>query len=67
MVRAKDNIFIERFWKTIKYEDIYLKSYENGIDLYTGIKEFITFYNQRRLHQSLEYQTPESLFLSKAA
>ena len=64
--RAIDNIFIERFWKTIKYEDIYLKVYENGIDLYQGVKAFVNFYNQERPHQSLDYQTPQAL-LTKAA
>ncbi len=64
--RAIDNIFIERFWKTIKYEDIYLKVYENGIDLYKGVKAFVDFYNQERPHQSLNYQTPKAL-LTKAA
>lgn len=65
--RAIDNIYIERFWKTIKYEDIYLKVYENGIDLYNGVKAFMEFYNQARLHQSLHYKTPESIYRLAAA
>lgn len=65
--RAIDNIFIERFWKTIKYEDIYLKSYKCGVELYTGLKKFIYFYNKERLHQSLKYRTPESLYFQKTA
>lgn len=65
--RAIDNIFIERLWRTIKYEHIYLHSYENGVDLYKGIKQFLYFYNKERVHQSLNYQTPEVLYKTKAA
>lgn len=65
--RAIDNIFIERLWRTVKYEDIYLHSYENGVDLYKGMKQFLHFYNKERLHQSLNYQTPEVLYKTKAA
>ena len=60
--RAIDNIFIERFWKTIKYEDVYLKVYADGLDLYKGLEAFIKFYNQERLHQSLDYQTPAKAY-----
>jgi putative transposase len=65
--RAIDNIFIERFWKTIKYEDVYLKTYKDGLDLHQGIKAFINFYNYERLHQSLDYKTPKSVYLMAAA
>ncbi len=50
--RALDNIFIERFWRTIKYEDIYLKEYRDGKELYRGLLEYIQFYNFERKHQS---------------
>lgn len=60
--RAIDNIFIERFWKSLKYEDVYLKIYADGISLYDGLKKYIQFYNQQRLHQSLNYQTPEAIY-----
>ena len=60
--RAIDNIFIERFWKSLKYEDVYLKIYADGISLYDGLKKYIQFYNQKRLHQSLNYQTPEAIY-----
>lgn len=60
--RAIDNIYIERFWKTVKYEDVYLKVYKNGIDLYQGLNAFIGFYNQERLHQSLAYKTPQQIY-----
>ncbi len=60
--RAIDNIFIERLWRSVKYEDVYLKAYENGVDLYNGLSEYFSFYNQQRIHQSLKYKTPESVY-----
>ena len=60
--RALDNIFIERLWRSVKYEDIYLKAYENGVDLYQGLSKYFSFYNRERLHQSLKYKTPESVY-----
>jgi putative transposase len=56
--RALDNIFIERFWRTIKYEHIYLRAYGDGQELNRGLTEYFRFYNQERKHQSLGYQTP---------
>lgn len=56
--RAFDNIFVERLWRTVKYEDIYLKNYEAVPALRTGLNEYFTFYNDERPHQSLGYQTP---------
>lgn len=64
--RAIDNIFIERFWRSIKYEQIYLCPAQDGVELYEGVKGYITFYNTVRLHQSLEYQTPESRYKQAA-
>lgn len=60
--RAIDNIFIERLWRTVKYENIYLNNYEDGVSLYRGLVGYFDFYNQERLHQSLNYKTPKSLF-----
>jgi len=60
--RALDNIFIERFWRTIKYEDIYLKEYRDGNELYRGLLEYIQFYNFERKHQSLLNLTPNQVF-----
>lgn len=60
--RALDNIFIERFWRNVKYENVYLNVYENGLDLYKGLAEYFNFYNKERLHQSLGYLTPESMY-----
>jgi len=57
--RVIDNIFIERFWRTLKYEEVYTKSYETVAECRASIGEFIRKYNQDRLHQSLgEYDTP---------
>ena len=63
--RAYDNIFVERLWRTIKYEDVYLKKYESGYAAQNGLKNFITFYNEERPHQSLGYVTPKSLYSAK--
>jgi putative transposase len=60
--RAIDNIFIERFWRTIKYEDIYLKAYENGVALYKGVEKYMKFYNTKRKHQNLNNITPKVLY-----
>jgi putative transposase len=60
--RALDNIFIERFWRTIKREHIYLYAYDNGLDLYIGLSQYFNFYNSQRKHQALNYQTPSHFF-----
>lgn len=62
--RAIDNIFIERLWRSVKYEDIYLHSYENGIELYNGLKRYFKFYNFERRHSSLDYRKPEDVYLA---
>ena len=59
--RAIDNIFVERLWRTVKYEDIYLKAYVDGWQLETGLQAYFEFYNCRRFHQGLAYQTPEQV------
>jgi putative transposase len=60
--RALDNIFIERLWKSVKYECIYLHVFEDGVQLYEGLLEYFQFYNHERIHQSLDYRTPASLY-----
>lgn len=60
--RALDNIFIERLWRSVKYEDIYPRGYESLKDLRIGLKRYFTFYNEERLHQSLEYRTPAEVY-----
>jgi putative transposase len=59
---ALDNIYIERFWKTLKYEDIKFKYYVEVSDLKEGVANFIRFYNHNRFHQSLEYKTPDEVY-----
>jgi putative transposase len=56
--RALDNIFVERLWRTVKYEDIYLKEYATVPHLDAGLAAYFRFYNHERLHQSLDYRTP---------
>ena len=51
--RWMDNVFIERVWRSLKYEDIYLKGYADGREAKAGIGEYFAFYNERRLHQAL--------------
>ena len=65
--RAIDNIYIERFWRTIKYEDIYLKVYENGVSLYRGVERYMHFYNTKRKHQHLDNKTPKALYTKQVA
>lgn len=63
--RALDNIFTERLWRTIKYEEVYLKEYASPREARTGISDYLDFYNYRRLHQALDYQTPASIYFKK--
>ena len=64
--RALDNVFIERLWRTIKYEDIYLKDYEDVDDLYEGLISYLAFYDHERPHQALNYGTPHEAYHSPA-
>lgn len=60
--RALDNAFIERLWRSLKYEDIYLKEYATVDELYEGLLRYFEMYNYERLHQSLDYQTPYRVY-----
>ena len=60
--RALDNIFIERFWRALKYEHIYLNPANGGIELYEGVRKYIGFYNSERRHTSINNNTPEKYF-----
>jgi putative transposase len=64
--RALDNIFIERFWRTIKYDKINIVVPENGLELFKTCQEFIEYYNQQRPHKSIDYQTPISYYQDAA-
>lgn len=65
--RCMDNIFTERFWRSLKYENVYIKGYENINEAHRGIAEYMTFFNTIRPHESLSYQTPQEIhfFLSE--
>jgi putative transposase len=56
--RALDNVFVERLWRSVKYEDIYIKDYERVPELGSGLRAYFRFYDEDRPHQSLGYQTP---------
>ena len=60
--RVFDNIFIERLWRTVKYEDIYLRNYSTVTELSQGLKQYFSFYNNERFHQSLDYRTPVQVY-----
>lgn len=64
--RALDNVFIERLWRTVKYEDIYLKRYESGADCHQGLKNYFRFYSHERPHQALGYRTPWAVHISRS-
>ena len=63
--RVFDNIFIERLWRTVKYENIYIKDYKTIPDLKTGLIEYFDFYNGERYHQNLDYKTPWEVYIGK--
>ncbi len=62
--RALDNIFVERLWRNVKHEDVYLKGYANMAELTVGLAQYFAFYNEERPHQSLSYQTPSKVHKS---
>lgn len=63
--RAMDNIFTERFWRSLKYEEVYLKDYATVLEARESINAYITFYNYERTHQSLNYKTPADIYFGK--
>lgn len=62
--RAFDNIFIERLWRTVKHEEVYLKEYSSVAIALRSLSDYFDFYNNQRLHQSLKYQTPAAVHFS---
>ncbi len=65
--RALDNVFVERLWRSVKYEDIYIRGYETVPELQRGLARYFVFYNQERLHQSLGYETPLEVYRGAGA
>jgi len=63
--RCMDNIFTERLWRTVKYENIYLNQYQNAEEANQGLAEYFQFYNEKRKHQSLGYKTPAQIYFAK--
>ena len=64
--RALDNIFTERLWRTIKYEEVYMHDYTSPKEARQQLRDYMQFYNHQRLHQSLDYQTPASVYFHQA-
>ena len=60
--RALDNVYVERLWRSVKYEEIYLKGYETAGDLRRGLRKYFLHYNHSRPHQSLGYLTPAEIY-----
>jgi len=63
--RFLDNIFIERLWRSLKYEEVYLKEYGLVSEARAGIERYFQFYNHERLHASLDYRTPASIYMGR--
>jgi putative transposase len=64
--RALDNVFVERLWRSVKYEDVYLKDYADGRALEAGLSAYLRFYNHERFHQALNYRTPAQVHYETA-
>ena len=64
--RCLDNVFVERLWRSVKYEDVYIRGYESVPELERGLTAYFRFYNQERLHQSLGYRTPAEVHAGQA-
>ena len=63
--RAFDNIFIERLWRTVKYEEVYLKDYSDPLEAQNSLNNYFNFYNTERPHQALRYKTPYEVYYQK--
>jgi len=62
--RCYDNIFVERLWRTVKYEEVYLRDYADAAQARAGLKAYFRFYNQERTHQALDYRTPAEVYFA---
>ena len=60
--RALDNVFVERLWRTVKYEEVYLRDYQEVVEAQAGMGRYFPYYNEERLHQSLKYATPGAVY-----
>ncbi|MFA6837029.1 MAG: integrase core domain-containing protein, partial [Fibrobacteraceae bacterium] len=64
--RAFDNIFVERLWRTVKYEDVYIRGYRSVKECKAGLERYFTFYNDRREHFSLDGNAPSDIYFGRA-
>ena len=64
--RALDNIFVERLWRSVKYEDIYIKDYQTVPEVRKGLDDYFHHYNGERYHQSLDYKTPSFVYQQRS-
>jgi putative transposase len=62
-----DNVFIQRLWRSAKYEEVYLRAYANGIEARASLRIYFRFYNERRLHENLNYATPDEVYFGQLA
>ncbi len=62
-----DNVFIERLWRSVKYEEVYLRGYANGTEARQSLARYFSFYNSKRLHESLDYATPDEVYFAGLA
>jgi putative transposase len=62
-----DNVFIERLWRSVKYEDVYLHAYTSGSDARQSLSRYFALYNTRRVHESLSYATPDEVYFGAPA
>jgi putative transposase len=65
--RWVDNVFVERLWRSVKYEEVYLRAYDSIGDARASLGRYFAFYNTKRRHQSLDRQTPDSVYYQDAA
>ena len=65
--RWLDNVFVERLWRSLKYEEVHLKAYANGLEARIGIGQWLRFYNERRTHQALDYKTPAAAWAAEVS
>src|SRR5215469_13225444 len=61
--RALDNIFVERLWRSVNYEEVYTKEYQSVIDAVSSVRAYFTYYKHERVHQALDYQTPAQVYM----
>lgn len=64
--RANDNIFIERFWRSLKYDSVYIKCPKNGLELNSLLDEYVDYYNNKLCHQGIDHKVPVTLYMKSS-